>query len=112
MKPYPLQQVYEEMEHESGPIEEELEWLETTWRRDKAQRLHLPIPEIPAGEDEDANWRRTDSGRWLLKPEGHSKIKALIRAERKEQREALIAWLTLIIGILGALTGLVAVWRK
>lgn len=112
MKREQLQQLYEEREHESAPIEEELSWLETRWLLDKARRLHLPVPETPTGEDEDADWIRMDSGRWCLKPEGHSKIRALIRAESKEQREALIAYATLIIGIIGALTGLIAVWRK
>jgi len=39
-------------------------------------------------------------------------MRALVRAESKERHETLMAWATLIIGGIGALTGLVAVWRR
>jgi hypothetical protein len=108
-----LQELYSDWGYESDLIEEELKLVETRRLVNKARRLLLPVPDIPTGKEEDGKWiRGPDSGRWYLKPEGFSEIRALIRGECKERREALMAWATIIIGIIGALTGLVAVWRR
>ncbi|MGD0649986.1 MAG: hypothetical protein ABSA97_02395 [Verrucomicrobiia bacterium] len=98
---------------ESAQIEEELNLLETRRLVNEAQRLRLPVPDKPTGDTEDDNWIRGDlSEQWCLKAEGYSKIRAQIRIEREERREALMALATIITGIIGALMGLVAVWRR
>jgi hypothetical protein len=111
--PDKLNNLYSEWHSESAPIEEELLEIQTRRLVNKARRMLLPVPDIPMNEPEDENWIRGTSTRgWHLKAEGVTHVRAAIRAESKERREALIAWATLIIGILGALTGLVAVWRR
>ena len=111
--PDKIQDLYGEWSLDSALIEEELRQLETRRLVNRAHRLLLPVPEIPVGKTEDDNWiRGTHLRVWYLKPEGFSRMRALIRAETKERREAFVTWATLIIGIIGALIGLVAVCRR
>ena len=111
--PEEVNNLYSEWHSESAPIEEELQQVQTRRLVNKARRMLLPVPGIPMDKSEDENWiRGTFTRSWHLKAEGFTRVRAAIRAESKERREASIAWATLIIGILGALTGLVAVWRR
>ncbi|MHB1731667.1 MAG: hypothetical protein ACYCVG_12080 [Leptospirillum sp.] len=84
----------------------------------KARRLRVPVPTYL---DEDRNISNSDYWEiragipYYLTPLGISKIRDDIRKEerwRLEVRASRVVWLSAIIGILGALTGLVAVWLK
>ena len=65
------------------------------------------MPEI---NDTDGTWQRgqTFEGRFLT-DQGASRLRALLRAERKERYESWSRWIALAIGLIGAATGLVAV---
>jgi len=39
-------------------------------------------------------------------------IRSLVRRERKERREGMMLWLAALTGIIGALSGLLAVWKS
>lgn len=93
-------------------LQEEYETIYSRRLVNKAIRLRLPVPERPYGEGvyENENWHRAPYvGEWYLKPEGIRKLRAEIRAERKARSEQLGLWLTLLIGLIGAATGLMAV---
>jgi hypothetical protein len=74
-----------------------------------AQRLMVPTPDIKDGE----KWERSSTnGYYILKREGIKELRSAIRAERKEQREMYLPFMATAIGIIGSLTGLVAVFIK
>ena len=109
------QEVFGEWSHVAGEIEEELEEIFTKRLVKKARRWYVPIPPHPYGRDtyEDENWERGHAtGIWYLKPEGVSKVRNLMREEKKWRRDYLIGWVGPLIGLIGALTGLISVWLR
>jgi hypothetical protein len=88
---------------------EEISSLTTSHLVEEAQRLIVPIPE----HADERYWKFDDTfGRWHLTTEGVIKLRADIRAERKARREPLMTLLPVTIGLIGALTGLLAVILK
>ncbi len=101
-----------EWSFEAGMLKEELEAIATNKLRKQAHRLKVPFPSPPYGSDEfeTEEWKRgIHFGEWYLKPSGHVKVRAAIRAEQKERREAWLAWVAPATGLIGAITGLIAV---
>jgi hypothetical protein len=101
---------------EAYEVEEALEEIETKRILRQCFHLRIPVPRKPYGEGEDEVWERSvDSGKWFLKDEGILNLRKLIRDEKKERRDYWLGWLLPLItagtGIIGAITGLVAVWR-
>jgi hypothetical protein len=91
---------------ESDYIEEEINSIVTTHLVRKAQRLFLPV--LAYGDDDV--WERGDfTGLRYLKPGGVMKLRNLIREETAARRKAVLEWVTPFIGIIGAMTGLLAV---
>jgi hypothetical protein len=68
---------------------------------------------IPDYNDEEC-WKNMCAYRQgrILTTKGVCEIKKAIRAEEKERREGYIVWIAALTGIIGAITGLVAVWRR
>jgi len=81
----------------------------------KARRLMIPVPRQDIDkiveEREDDNWYYGVSD-VLLKDEAIAKLRREIRAEQKERFDTYARWITLIVGLIGAATGLVSVWFK
>jgi hypothetical protein len=91
---------------------EEYHALYTRQLEREAFRLRVPVPPRPWGTEsqEDENWSRGHYlGEWILKTEGIKKVRTEIRAERRARAEQLVQWATLLIGLVGAATGLMAV---
>lgn len=82
-----------------------------------ARRLHVPIPPV-YGEDgmESEQWYQgRQTGGWYLTLSGVGKLREEIRSEQKARHERhahLVVWLSALTGIIGAITGLVAVIRS
>ena len=80
----------------------------------RAQRLKIPIKTTPDHElDED--WEKGTTGTWYLSGKGVAKVREEIRKEEKWRREGrahLILWLSAMTGLIGTITGLVAVLLK
>jgi hypothetical protein len=75
----------------------------------QANRLFIPIPE----RTEEAMWRESSYGEGhLLTSRGISTLRVSIRTEQKARREFVVTVLATLIGIIGAITGLVAVFHK
>ena len=73
----------------------------------KAKRMLLPIPPVT---DKEGLWEWSHYiNRWSLTTKGIAEIRSLIRQERKEKLELVSHWATMLIGIIGAITGLIAV---
>jgi hypothetical protein len=102
--------------HDDSEVNDELKWLDSRRLTRKAGLLRLPVPSRD-GDDGAQYWTRSElSGRYYLTDYGVRKVRAEIRAELKARDERLLAWLGLfvsaIVGVLGAITGLVAVARN
>lgn len=94
--------------HEVDTIDDEIEALESRYLTESAGRLLLPTPEFDPGS---SAWVESSvTGRFRLSRAVMMQLRSAIRKERKERREGVILWITALTGIIGALTGLVAVW--
>lgn len=84
----------------------------------EANRLGIPSPRYT---DPDSDlWEQSHNGQVYLSLKGQSELRSRIRQEQKERREATAFWvkdilvpvLSVLLGIIGATTGLVAILRK
>ena len=75
----------------------------------KAQRLMLPVPKQNGTklieEGGDANWE-VGLEDLILRPEALTKLRREVRRERKERFDLFFPWITLLIGLFGALAAL------
>lgn len=80
----------------------------------KARRLRVPIPPT-IGEDGDLTdaWEEgTYFGGFILSDAGYRTVREEVRREEKarhENRAHYVVWITALTGVIGAITGLVAV---
>ena len=91
--------------------EDELQKLYHSYYIHAENRLRIAVP--PFG-DHDAWMESSISHGWYLTPETLEALRAEIRAERKARRDEWLAWvplLALAVGMVSALTALVAVWK-
>jgi hypothetical protein len=70
----------------------------------------IPVPEF---KTEGGAWMESqETGLYHLTPHALHELRAAIRAEKKARREEWTIWLALLIGAIGALSGLVAIIKK
>lgn len=107
-----LEKIYWDERLDLDIVEDEINFLETRYLREEAQRLLLAEPEFKE-EDKGGLWKKSRiSGRLFLNPEGLAQLRATIRKEKRERREAVVFWLAAVTGVIGALTGLVSTLMK
>ena len=95
---------YDEM-YEIDYTDDKIAELQLQYLFRQAERGLIPIPKF---KTEDEAWEEsTVTGRWRLTPQAMSDLRAAVRHEKKEHREHIQTWLTVIAGFVGALTGLV-----
>ena len=85
--------------------------------RHQATRLRVPVPlfHIDDGVISDHWYQGRQTGGWYLTLSGIRALREEIRHElkaRHEHRVQIVVWLSAITGIIGAITGLVAVVQK
>lgn len=90
--------------------EHRIMFVQTEYFKRLCQRYALPMPDKSNEElyvkfdfDDDAG------DRYLLNDKGIFEVRRLIREEKKAIREEYGFWITMIIGLVGALTGLASV---
>lgn len=96
-------------------LTDEYDDAETLATLDAARRLRIPIVEGQYGEDDNEYWWVTHTSGKVLTDVGFGVMRERIRAERKaraEIRALYLPWLASGVGLVGALTGLMAVWPK
>jgi hypothetical protein len=71
-----------------------------------AEKYMLPFPKSSLWEMGDR------TGKYSLKQEAMQELRSAIRREERERSESLLRWTPLWIGLIGALTGLVAVMSR
>jgi hypothetical protein len=79
----------------------------------QARRLHVPVPHrYNEDKTESDHWYEGHyTGRWHLTPRGVAALREEIRRElkaRHEGRAQWVVWLSALTGVIGAITGLVA----
>ncbi|MGY2905244.1 hypothetical protein [Bradyrhizobium sp. URHC0002] len=88
-------------------IAEQIAILESNYWLDQAQRYLLPMPNdeayIPAKQDRRFHY---------IDQETLTSLRSAVRKEQKERSENFRTWATLVLGIIGALIGLVAMLKK
>lgn len=95
---------------EERMFDEEISILATDNLIRKASRRFVPIP----SRETEGMWERCDniSNRYVLTSKGISGLRSNLRKEQKEQFELVVMVLAILTGIVGAVTGLVAVMMK
>lgn len=83
----------------------------------KARKLRVPIPhkKDEAGEESEYWYQGHYTGGWYLTNNGISALRKEIRGEikaRHESRSKWVVWVSALTGVIGAITGLVAVLSK
>ena len=111
-----------EQSHESGAMQSyhrDLElsdqWralIQTDYYRRKAESLLVEIPGInDAGMYSRVEWDDHPDEPYYLTPAGLKVVKAAIREEQKHRRESIGYWFAIAVGLIGAITGLVSVFK-
>jgi hypothetical protein len=103
---------------ESDTLVDTIESIKSSRLLGRANRLSLPTAHFKA--DEDETWVCGYTGGRYLSRTAQSDLRSRIRQEEKERREAWAFWVkdifvpafSVLIGILGATAGLVALLRK
>jgi len=84
-----------------------IEFVITKYLRNRANELGIPLPDY----NDENHWQNDFGPSYYLTDKGKYEINKKIRQEMKERREPFIQILALIIGLLGALTGLVSILK-
>lgn len=92
---------------ECGPYENDIRRLETRLLSREAERFGLPGIDI---NNEDHANLEPDST-WTITTEGKYELIRQIRQEKKERREIIVFYVSIIFGLIGAITGLVAILK-
>src|SRR5215213_9664932 len=99
--------------------QDEFEWTEIQFTRRlvaRGRKLRVPIPARPHGDEDSEHWSLSRSnGEWYLTTAGVTVLRDGIRTEekwRREQRAHYLSWITALTGLVGTITGLLAViWK-
>jgi hypothetical protein len=102
-----VESLVSEMFNETGIIGEKISLLLSRNWVQKAEKLMLPYPDY--GDTE--YWVKTVYSQhgYFLNAKGVTKIRNLIREEKTAQRKGILDYAVLLIGLIGAITGLIAV---
>jgi hypothetical protein len=105
-------------------LRDEIERVKTTRLLKRANRLGLPVPSLTSHPISSDTWKETRIApghiSYHLSRAAQSELRSRIRLEEKERREAVAFWvkdvlvpmLSVVLGIIGATTGLIAILRK
>ena len=100
---YDIGQIYSQ---ESQIYDDEIMDLHTRYLYSKAQKLLLPIPDY----NDESLWDTPNfSNRKHLTNKGITLLRSQIRKELHERRAGALTWLAALTGVIGALSGLVAI---
>lgn len=96
--------------YEEDMINEDISILVTTYLVSKATKHFISIPP----RKDEGMWEQCNkiSERFVLTNAGISALRSSIRAEAKERRDLLIPLIAALTGIIGIVTGLIAVIKK
>ena len=102
-----IDMLFSEMRGVCQQYEFDVNLLESRHLLNLARKLYLPIPDY---EDENMYDRVFDY--LILNEKGKLHLRNNIRKEKRERADILLKRVSIFIGLIGALTGLIAVWKK
>ncbi|MHA7882763.1 hypothetical protein [Nitratireductor rhodophyticola] len=102
-----IRQVEEDKRWEMELVRDEISVLVTRYLIARADKMFLPHPQYGQGKDFWANSRQL--GTQYLTPKGITEIRNTIRTERADASSYWVTLLSAATGLVGALTGLVAI---
>ena len=102
---------------ECGFIDDRINVLESIRLQEKAERMGIPIPPLSDKQSWEKGYKPNTT---FLGVKARLQLLTEIRKERRERWEGRTFWISrilipligLIIGLIGALTALVSVWKK
>ena len=87
--------------------------IQTEYFRNKADVLSVPMPDPSDKEMYDSvEWDDDPQQPKYLTDKGVRSIKVAVREEEKHRREATGYWFGIVVGIIGALTGLISILKS
>lgn len=97
---------------ELNEIDDQILYLEHQYLRSEATKYLLPIPPVVT-EDKGGLWEQSrHTGKYHLTNKGLAQLRVEVRNEKKERTELLAQRISIIIGLIGAIIGLVAVMKN
>ncbi|HLG35848.1 MAG TPA: hypothetical protein VI757_13275 [Bacteroidia bacterium] len=104
---------YSSLLNEADNIKNAIEYFQTEHYKIICDSLKIPMPDL---EDSKFYYRYNfddDEGdKYILTKEGLYDVRDRIRKEKKERREIAGFWISMIIGLLGTLIGLISVIKN
>lgn len=107
---YDLRALESEAWFEEGMVDEEIALLITDFLVSKADKHFIATP----SRKEEGMWEQCDkiSERFVLTKAGISAVRSSIRTEAKERRDLILPVIAALTGVIGTITGLIAVLKK
>ena len=98
---------------EIDELENWIKFYQTQYYARICQSLVLPMPEVHNSEYYyKFNFDDDKGDRIILTPSGFNHVRSLIYEERKRKREIYGFWIAILTGLIGALIGLVTVFKN
>lgn len=91
-------------------VNEEIAFLKSWRLRNMADKRSLPVPEFNV---KDEYWEQGHyTGKWFLSSKGITEVRRSILIDKRQNLELVALWASIAIGVIGAITGLMAVILK
>lgn len=107
-----MQRLSEEEMFEVGTIQDQIARLQTTFFREEANRYMIHVPPFDT-EADNAAWEFSSTcAHYQLKREALAELRSAVRKEKTERVQRFQSWATIVIGLIGAMIGLISVLKK
>lgn len=104
------EEVYQIESFDLQKVDDEIQEAVTRYVVYKANKRFLPVP---SHSEEGGIWEESNmTGRYHLTDKGITEIRKMIRSDIKERIEVVSPYMSLLIGLIGAITGLVALIKR
>ncbi len=104
------QEIWQTESFDIDMVDDEILGLVTRYLVNKANKRFLPVPSLSEGSD---IWDRSNfTGKYHLTDKGIREIRKMVRQDMKENIEILSPYVTILFGLIGAATGLIAVIKR
>lgn len=104
-----IEELWAEEGFEMEQIDEEIDALVTEYLCNTARRLRV----MGAVWEDEAMWKNLETlARKGLTPKGEMELRSAIRKEQQARRAGLAFWIPIIFGLIGLITGLIAVIKN
>lgn len=106
-----LDAIARRFEVETSPLRARLLEMESSELVSRAMDMGIVVADLAPLRFGSPLWRR-EAGCQYLSAEGKQTVERAIRAARRERMKWAVAWIAPVTGLIGALTGLVAIWLR